>query len=68
MPKMLSKQIVNLHNYPTISPDIQDQITIGDLHRNALKLLHLLIQEGVFLMTPAQYQEFVMLSRVSHFY
>lgn len=64
MPKMLSKQIVNLHNYPTISPDIQDQITIGDLHGNALKLLHLLIQEGIFLMTPAQYQEFVMLYQI----
>ena len=64
MTKRLSQNIVNLEQFPTITDDIAEQITIGDLHANALKLLHLLIQEGVVLTTPERYHTFFRLYHI----
>lgn len=65
MIKLLSQNIVNLEHFPSITSDIAEHITIGDLHANALKLLHLLIQEGVFYTTPEQYHTFALLYQIS---
>jgi len=60
----ISQNIVNLEQFPTITDDIAEHISIGDLHANALKLLHLLIQEGVFFTSPEKYHTFSRLYQI----
>ena len=37
------------------------EVTLGDLHGNALKLLHFLVREGVIRISPKDYEEFFQL-------
>ena len=52
----------NLLDYPPVSAyslDKNCQLTIGDLHGNALKLLYFLVRESIFEITPEAYQDLV---------
>ncbi|NDH08316.1 MAG: hypothetical protein EBY16_01630 [Gammaproteobacteria bacterium] len=62
-PNSLTTQQVQLSQFPDVvhkrRPG-ENQITVGDLHGNALKLMFILISEGIVTnMTSQQYQELV---------
>jgi len=58
MPKSLVNSLVSLNDYPVIHGNMNKEITIGDLHANALKFIHLLVREGIFLISHANYDRF----------
>ena len=45
-------------NYPA---DIKNQLTIGDLHGNALKLIYFLVRQNVLVIEPENYAEIVVI-------
>ncbi|HYF97695.1 MAG TPA: Dot/Icm T4SS effector Wip [Coxiellaceae bacterium] len=55
----------DLDRYPILDlthpPDPRNQLTIGDLHANALKLVHFLVTQHVLIVTEDQYAAFVRL-------
>jgi hypothetical protein len=65
MVKFISKTPVDLHQYPVINPIRSEHITIGDLHANALKLIHILIQEQVIDLSPIAYEHFLNLYEIT---
>ncbi len=56
-------ETVDIFKYPSVDPDYiaqpGDQITIGDLHANAIKLIHLLIRRQVISMDTAAFDRLV---------
>lgn len=58
MTKSLSSASISLDDYPAIQNIEKTEITIGDLHANALKFIHLLVREGIFFITPDNYEKF----------
>lgn len=60
---------VDLRKYPNKSSsaraDAKNQLTIGDLHGNALKLIYFLIKENVINISEKQYYELVKIYRTS---
>ena len=63
MPNQLIKEQVDIDVCPTpgpASPNLDGkQITIGDLHGNALKLMFMLVKQGIATIAPEQYQRLV---------
>lgn len=57
---------IDISEYPTaIEASPSSQVTIGDLHGNALKFIYFLIKEGVLQLSEADYLEFVKIYRES---
>lgn len=64
MTNILIKEQVNIDLYPSLIPIGKDkQLTIGDLHGNALKLLHFLIKHNIVESNEDDYQQFVEIYR-----
>lgn len=49
----------DLREYPKVNLDRPSEVTLGDLHGNALKFIHALIAEGVLVVDPAHYKRLV---------
>jgi hypothetical protein len=59
MTNTLIKETVNIHAYPKTTPVVEgSQITIGDLHGNALKFLFFLIKHEIVSCDEKQYTSF----------
>ena len=56
MPPILPSASISLEDYPVVQNAVKTEITLGDLHANALKLIHLLIREGIFSISPENYE------------
>lgn len=60
MTNKLISELANIDFYPSYMPiEEGNQITLGDLHGNALKLLHSLVKHAVVECSEAQYYRFV---------
>lgn len=60
MTNKLIKEQVNIDLYPSLLPIGEgNQLTIGDLHGNALKLLHFIIKHEIVESNNNDYQQFV---------
>jgi hypothetical protein len=66
MTSQLIDEVVSIYSLPTVDTthiaDIGAQITLGDLHGNAMKLIFMLVRHGVILnLTAAQYAELALI-------
>ena len=61
---LLKDKQANLLKYPLLDPTTQDQITIGDMHGNALKFVHFLIRHQVITMSEADYRHLIKIYRL----
>jgi hypothetical protein len=61
--KELIKDYVDIHEYPDVKdeliPDQDCELTMGDLHGNAIKLLHFLIRQNLLNIEDSTYQHLV---------
>lgn len=67
MPEQLIEAEVNIENYPEIAPiENSLEVTLGDLHASALKLLYVLVRHGILAIDEQQYQSFVEIYKTPH--
>lgn len=60
MPYQLIKEVVNIEQCPAGCSEASAlELTLGDLHANALKLLYTLVRHGVLVVNDKQYAELV---------
>lgn len=67
--KIIYQKQANLDQYPLSDPDHppheDNELTIGDLHGNALKLLYFLVRQNVITIDPDDYAQFVRIYKLS---
>ncbi len=59
MPHIKIEKQVDIYNYPQPEPTGASEITIGDLHANAILLIFFLQSNGVINITAADYKRLV---------
>ena len=55
MPLKLIVKVSDIYQYPVAREENQGTVTLGDLHGNALKLIHFLISHGIIDFNGAGY-------------
>lgn len=55
----IEKRSVNIKEYPSTLQSPSDEMTLGDLHGNALRLLHFLVSRGIVQISQEDYERFV---------
>jgi hypothetical protein len=61
----VTNEPTDLTEYPEINTDKSQQLTIGDLHANALKFFHFLVKEGIFEVTKEDYEKVVKIYKMA---
>lgn len=61
----VTNEPTDLTEYPEINTYKSLQLTIGDLHANALKFFHFLVKEGIFEVTKEDYEKVVKIYKIA---